>query len=77
MSPNVKVPGLVVCAQLILSKTCYFVNSNHLTLRTVKGQWMVPGKPEKLPDRYVWYFGRKAKYSLTSNKRNALAVLQA
>ena len=59
------------------SKTCYFVNSNHLTLRTVKGQWMVPGKPEKLPDRYVWYFGRKAKYSLTSNKRNALAILQA
>ena len=58
------------------SKTCYFVNADNLSLKPVKGQWMVAGKPEKLPDRYVWYYGRKAKYGLTTNKRNALGILQ-
>lgn len=58
------------------SKTCYALNDEAISFRPVRGQWMVEGKPEKLPDRYVWYFGRKAKYSLTTNKRNALGVIQ-
>lgn len=57
------------------TKTAYFLNSNAIKLRPLKGQWMRDRKPEKLPDRYVTYFGKTSKYGLTSNKRNALAVL--
>lgn len=58
-----------------LSKFAYFLNADSLTLRPVKGNWMVDRKPERLPDRYVHYFGQTSKYSLTTNQRNALAVL--
>ena len=37
---------------------------------------MVDRKPERLPDRYVHYWARTAKFSLTSNQRNALGVIQ-
>lgn len=57
------------------TKTCYFLHDDHITLRPVKGAWMQKRKPKRLPDRYVHYFGKTSKYSLTSNKRNALAVL--
>lgn len=57
--------------------TAYFVHSKKLVLRPVKGQWMVDRKPERLPDRYVYYFGRTSKYGLTTDQRNALAVLTA
>lgn len=57
------------------TKTCYFLNSRAIKFRPVKGNWMVNRKPERLPDRYVHYFGMTSKYSLTSSKRNALAVL--
>jgi hypothetical protein len=57
------------------TKTCYFLNSSAVTLRPVKGEWMRDRKPERLPDRYVHYAGKTTKYVLTSNKRNALAVL--
>jgi hypothetical protein len=59
------------------TKTCYFLNSQAIALRPVKGNWMVNRKPERLPDRYVHYFGQTSKYSLTTNQRNALAVLTA
>jgi len=57
------------------TKTCYFLNSKALKLRPVKGNWMRDRKPDSLPDRYVTYFAKTSKYGLTSNKRNALAVL--
>lgn len=57
------------------TKTAYFLNSKAVKLRPVKGNWMVNRKPERLPDRYVHYFGQTNKYGLTTNKRNALAVL--
>lgn len=57
------------------TKTCYAVNKQSLTLRPVKGEWMKPRKPERLPDRYVHYFAKTAKYGLTINKRNSLSVL--
>lgn len=57
------------------TKTAYFLNSKAIKLRPVKGNWMVNRKPERLPDRYVHYFGLTSKYGLTTNKRNALAVL--
>lgn len=58
------------------AKRCYFLNAAGGTvLRPMKGHWMVNRKPERLPDRYVHYFGQTSKYSLTTNKRNAQAVL--
>jgi hypothetical protein len=57
------------------TKTCYFLNSKSIKLRPLKGNWMVDRKPERLPDRYVHYFGQTSKYGFTTNKRNALAVL--
>ena len=58
------------------AKTCYFLNSKHIQLAPMKGHWMVNRKPERLPDRYVHYFGLTSKYSLIANRRNSLAVLQ-
>lgn len=57
------------------TKTAYFLNTSAIKLRPLKGEWMRDRKPEKLPDRYVTYFGKTAKYGLTSDRRNALAAL--
>jgi hypothetical protein len=57
------------------TKTCYFLNSNAIKLRPLKGEWMRDRKPERLPDRYVHYFAKTSKYGFTTNKRNAMAVL--
>jgi hypothetical protein len=58
------------------AKRCYFLNDKGgLILRPMKGHWMVNRKPERLPDRYVHYFGQTSKYGMTTNKRNSLAVL--
>lgn len=56
-------------------KRCYFINSRHLTLRPIKGHWMVSRRPPRVYDRYVNYWGLTAKAALTTNKRNANAVL--
>lgn len=56
------------------TKTGYFLNSKVTRLVKVKREWMRNRKPEKLPDRYVHYFGRTSKYSLITGKRNATAV---
>jgi hypothetical protein len=58
------------------AKRCYFLNEKGgLILRPMKGAWMKNRKPERLPDRYVHYFGQTSSYGMTSNKRNSLAVL--
>jgi len=57
------------------TKRCYFLNSSAISFRPMKGHWMVNRKPERLPDRYVHYFGKTSKYSLTTNQRNALALI--
>lgn len=57
------------------TRRCYFLNSKALKLRPVKGHWMVQRKPERLPDRFVHYFGKTTKQGMTTNKRNAHAVL--
>lgn len=57
------------------SKTAFFLNASTIKLRPLKGEWMRKRPPEKLPDRYVTYFGQTSKYGLTTDKRNALAVL--
>lgn len=57
------------------TKTAFFLNKASIKLRPLKGEWMRNRKPENLPDRYVTYFGQTSKYGLTTDKRNALAVL--
>lgn len=57
------------------AKRMYFLNSKHYKLRPQKGRWMVKRKPERLPDRYVHYRGLTADYSVTTDKRNGMAVL--
>lgn len=56
-------------------KRCYFVNSKNVKFRPVNGRWMIDRKPERLPDRYVHYWGKTGDYGFSTNKRNANAVL--
>jgi hypothetical protein len=57
------------------SKRCYFINSKFIKLRPIKGHWMTPRKPPRVYDRYVHYWALTSKAALTTNKRNAHAVL--
>jgi hypothetical protein len=57
------------------SKRCYGLNSKTLKLKPVTGHWMVNRKPERVPDRYVHYYGLTSKYRLTTNKRSSNFVL--
>lgn len=57
------------------AKRCYFVNTKHVSLRPIKGHWMTPRKPPRVYDRYVHYWALTSKAALTTNKRNAHAVL--
>jgi len=57
------------------TKRCYFLNTKHIKLRPIKSHWMVPRKPPRVYDRYVHYWALTSKAALTTNKRNAHAVL--
>lgn len=57
------------------AKRCYFLSSKHLKLRPFKGRWMVKRTPPRVYDRHTHYFGQSADYGLTTNRRNANAVL--
>ena len=54
---------------------CYFLNTRFLTLRPIKGHWMVTRTPPRVYDRYVHYWALTSKCALTTGKRNAHAVL--
>lgn len=67
---------LDVAANPDWTKRCYFLHSKTgPKLRPVKGYWMKDAKPDKLPDRYVTYFGTRSKYAFTINKRRGQALL--
>lgn len=57
------------------TKRCYFLNSDVIKFRPMKGAWDVKRKPQRLPDRYVLYFGNTGSYGMTTNQRNATGVL--
>jgi hypothetical protein len=57
------------------TKRCYFLQSDSIKMRPVKGHWMVNRKPPRLYDRYVYYFGITSKYRITARQRNSMAVL--
>jgi hypothetical protein len=54
---------------------CYFLNTRRLSLRPIKGHWMVSRRPPRVYDRYVHYWALTAKAALTTSQRNAHAVL--
>lgn len=56
-------------------KRCYFINKRYLTLRPLKGHWLVSRRPPRVYDRYVHYWALTAKAALTTGKRNAHAVI--
>jgi hypothetical protein len=56
-------------------KRLYMINTKHISLRPIKGHWMVNRTPPRVYDRYVHYFALTAKAALTTNRRNAHAVL--
>lgn len=56
-------------------KRCYFLNSKFIKLRPIKGHWMIPRRPPRVYDRYVHYWALTSKASLTTGKRNSMAVL--
>lgn len=57
------------------AKRGYFINTKFMKLRPIKGHWMIARKPPRVYDRYIQYFALTAKAALTTNKRNAHAVL--
>lgn len=58
------------------TKRCYFLHkSTGPKLRPMKGLWMRNGKPEKLPDRFVTYFGTRSKYGMSTNKPRGQALI--
>lgn len=56
-------------------KRCYFLNTNHLRLRPMRGHDMVTRTPPRVYDRYAYYWGLTWKGALTMNRSNAHAVL--
>lgn len=56
------------------SKRCYALNTKFLSLRPIKGHWMVSRKPPRVYDRYVQYWALTAKTAFSVSKRNAQAV---
>lgn len=57
-------------------KRCYMLNTKHLKLRPIKGQWMIARRPPRVYDRYVHYWGLTSKSAFTTGKRNSHALLQ-
>lgn len=57
------------------SKRCYMLNMNTIKLRPMAGQDMVTRKPPRAYNRYEYYCAITWRGSLTTNRRNANAVL--
>lgn len=53
----------------------YMLSSRSLKLRPIQGAWMQQRKPKRMHDRYVHFTAMTSKYALTTNQRNANAVL--
>ena len=56
-------------------KRCYFLNCRHIKLRPVDGQDMITRKPPRAYDKYEYYWGLTWRGTMTTNRRNANAVL--
>lgn len=56
-------------------KRCYFLNSQHITLRPIDGQDMVTRQPPRAYDRYEYYWGMTWRGGMTINRANGHAAL--
>jgi hypothetical protein len=54
---------------------CYFINTKHMRLRPAQGHDMIPRKPPRDHDYYIYYWGLTWKGALTMNRSNAHGVL--
>lgn len=54
---------------------CYFLNCKHIRLRPMEGHDMVTRNPPRVYDRYTYYWGLTWKGAMTTNRRNAHAML--
>jgi hypothetical protein len=52
-------------------KRCYFLNSNHITLRPLQGHDMVTRKPPRAYDSYTYYWAIVWRGAVTMNRANA------
>lgn len=57
------------------TKRCYFLNMQHLKLRPMAGQDRITRKPPRAYNRYEYYCAITWRGALTTNRRNAHAVL--
>lgn len=56
-------------------KRCYFLNSEDIKLRPVRGRWMIDRKPSRMYDRYAHYWAKTLDFGLTIKRANSMAVL--
>lgn len=73
--PVFDVLDVIETPTVLWAKRCYFINTATIKLRPIKGHWMISRKPPRVYDRYVHYWALTCKAALTTNKRNANAVL--
>jgi len=59
------------------TKRCYFLNTNHLSLRPIEGNDMVARKPPREHTRYEYYWGLTWRGALTANRLNCHGVISA
>ena len=59
------------------SKRCYFLNTNHLTLRPIQDNDMIARKPPREHTSYNYYWGMTWRGSLTANRMNCHGVIMA
>jgi len=52
-------------------KRCYFLNTNHITLRPLQGHDMISRKPPRAYDRYEYFWAITWRGALTMNRSNA------
>jgi hypothetical protein len=59
------------------SKRCYFLNTNHITLRPIQDNDMIARKPPREHTSYNYYWGMTWRGSLTANRCNCHGVIMA
>ena len=69
-----EVSNTVSCAW---TKRCYFLNTNHITLRPIQDNDMIARKPPREHTSYNYYWGMTWRGSLTANRMNCHGVILA
>ena len=59
------------------AKRCYFLNTNHITLRPIQDNDMIARKPPREHTSYNYYWGMTWRGSLTANRCNCHGVIMA